>query len=299
MGTKTNKDYDTNGDIMEFIVMSALKLKADLNKSIENNEKINFHYSDDVNIQFGEINILNLTFNKYLWILHGFNKINGGKISVTDCYGIDKDNEIHFPSTVPENNTIKYYFKDTKELTSIRQNIYVDNIKNFNGFNMDYSLKHNKYKFIFQRLKILDSTSNLSIPLSGITVRTKSIDSIRQNYSGIPHILYDFEALYSNDEKTLITTNILNNESKVRIIFEPDPSPQPKKKINIIEVLKLLAIIYLISDDDEEFLDLISLLIIQYYDIAKELYYHVPKKYFAYIDYIFMLYLTSSGKYLI
>lgn len=324
--TKTGNYSENN--LNEFIIMSNLKMNKNLNKCIKNNE-IQFSNLNHVNIQFNKIDFTNSKFYQELWILHAFQTIKGKEINVTNVKGTSKNNEIHFPSLVPENNEITFNFKDTKESKvgerqkSERQNIYVSNIHDFNGFNMIYSLWYNKYNFMIQRLNLTttkylksgSTTTVLKETLSGIKIYTTASTVLKLSYqNNVPSILHSFEKdekgknKFSDDEIFEISVEILSNWEKIKFIFDvtpevdptpdqpiPLPIPSPKQKINIFKVLKILTLIYLLSDDDQEFIDIVFLLILRYYNTIKEIFYNCSEKYTAYINYIIQLYLLSNG----
>lgn len=276
----------------------------------------NEKYNKTITIDFDKVEITKNIFNNRFYFLHCFKNVNINKKNSTAIYKnnycIDLDNKIYFPCCHTYSDNTEYLFIQEQCDTDVAQNICIEGDKSFQKWKMRYEFYEGSYNFIPSECGHLDSDNEFKF--YGVEVRVpeppgyKAFLKSSQTKSEInPKITHDPGDL--KPEQLMQVYSDFSNIEKFNLSFKvpwkpkpspyvpDDPDPKPKEPTPL-KILKLLAIIYLLSDDAEEFIDIVILLIIKYYDIAQNLYYHIPKKYFAYINFVLNLYLASFAKYL-
>lgn len=123
--------------------------------------------------------------------------------------------------------------------------------------NPEFTIRNQNYNFVFP------GNIDLNKPIfdKKLILKVPSYDIFYNNGESNPSI-----TLESDNDPSLITENLLNCVD-IQVDLIPDKNPR-----NVPKILKCLFILYLMTENDKEFLSLLVILIIHFYRMYKKIY---------------------------
>lgn len=267
----------------ETSIFSAIHRYPDVkNLSFANNYKINF---DNTIIE-------NCQFNEDLLVLHGFKNTNRDKSKYKPgfirCYNVYSDyidNKIYLPFYYDNLGFTKFEYIINKQNTLKTQNIYLKGPKDFKDFSMYFELMKGNYKFYLGNNYDLEDDKNM-FSLSGVILKIPNYKALVKDKQTNPKIDYDIGNLTA--EQIIKLRKDIKDKSKFIIMFDKNI------KVDILNILKLLAILLLLSINDKAFADILFIIIFKYYKQLKNIYYFLPDKSYQFIE-IIIKYIVSKN----
>lgn len=252
----------------------------------------NLSFAKNYKTNFDNIVIENCQFNEDLMVLHGFkntnrdkSKINQGNIKYYNTYSLYPDNKIYFPFYYDNLGFTKFEYIIDKQDTEICQNIYLKGPKDFKDFSMYFELMTGNYKFYLGNNYDHEDEMNV-FSLSGITLKVPNYKALVKDKQTNPKIDYDIGNL--TNEQLIKLKKDIKDKSKFIIIFDKNI------KVDVVNILKILAILLLLSLNDKAFADILFLIIFKYYKQIKNLYYFLPEHNYRFIE-IIIKYMISKN----
>ena len=156
---------------------------------------------------------------------------------------------------------ITYSDETSKESSNIQNWHYDDNIRTFE-VSPEFTLKKQRYKFVFSE----NINPDESIFYKNLVLKVPDNDIFYKDDNSNPSISLEIKG---NDHSG-ITENLIKC---VDIKYDNPTDPDPKRKLrNIPKILKCLFVLYLMTENDREFLNLLVILIIHFYRMYKKIY---------------------------
>lgn len=237
-----------------------------INCSLEFNQLTGKNHHEYLHVFAKKINNENINATNQIITLS-----NIGEIQKLNTDSIDENNyieyncknliskNIYLPKDTINDYNIKilYSDEDTTIINEEIQNWYINYNLNFKE-NPEFTIRKQKYNFIFSG----NINPNKPIFDKNLILKVPTYDIFYNDGESNPSITLEI----NNIDPSIITENLLNCVD-IQVDSTPDKNPR-----NIPKILKCLFILYLMTENDKEFLNLLVILIIHFYRMYKKIY---------------------------
>lgn len=251
-----------------YLRCSRINVEKITNKNIkcsEFNQLTGRNYNDSLHVFAKEIKNENINATNQINTFSGIGEIQKLNTDKTgednyvkyECQNLFSKN-IYLPNNMENVFNVKLLYSDANATPNKEiQNWYINSNLKFKE-NPEFTLRKQRYNFIFSE----NINPNKPIFDKKLILKIPYYDIFYNNGESNPSITLQIN---SNDHST-ITENLLNCvDIQINLFSTKDPR-------NIPKILKCLFVLYLMTENDREFLNLLAILIIHFYRMYKKIY---------------------------
>lgn len=234
-------------------------------KCLEFNQLTGRNYYESLHVIAKEIKNENINATNQINTFSGIGEVQKLNPNTTgennyvkyECQNLFSKN-IYLPNNMENVFNVKLLYSDANATPNKEiQNWYINSNLKFKE-NPEFTLRKQRYNFVFSE----NINPNKSIFDKKLILKIPYYDIFYNNGESNPSITLQING---NDHST-ITENLLNCvDIQINLFSTKDPR-------NIPKILKCLFILYLMTENDKEFLSLLVILIIHFYRMYKKIY---------------------------
>lgn len=234
-------------------------------KCLEFNQLTGRNYYESLHVIAKEIKNENINATNQINTFSGIGEVQKLNPNTTgennyvkyECQNLFSKN-IYLPNNMENVFNVKLLYSDANATPNKEiQNWYINSNLKFKE-NPEFTLRKQRYNFVFSE----NINPNKSIFDKKLILKIPYYDIFYNNGESNPSITLQING---NDHST-ITENLLNCvDIQINLFSTKDPR-------NIPKILKCLFILYLMTENDKEFLSLLAILIIHFYRMYKKIY---------------------------
>lgn len=246
---------------------SVINVEKITNKNIECLEfkQLTGNYKDSLYVIAKEIKNENINATDQIKTFSGIGEVQKLNPNTTgennyvkyECQNLFSKN-IYLPNNMNNDFNVKLLYSDANAtLNKEIQNWYINRNLKFKE-NPEFTLRKQRYNFVFSE----NINPNKPIFDKKLILKIPYYDIFYNNGESNPSITLQI----NGDDHSTITENLLNCvDIQINLFSTKDPR-------NIPKILKCLFILYLMTENDKEFLSLLAILIIHFYRMYKKIY---------------------------